>query len=766
MSQQDQDADAPVGVATEDWTPNDGPDPLIRRTKHGLIGTPVSRLDGVFKVAGEARFAAEFVPEGMLYAALAYSTIAVGRIADIDTSAAEAAPGVALVMTYRNAPRMPAPALFMTQPKGVAGSNLPVMQDDSIHWNGEPIAVVLADTQEQANHAASAVRATYESQPPQTLDEAKADLEVPGNLAGEPPELEIGDAEAALAAAPHSVDQRYSTPRHNHNAIELHAVTLAWDGDDLHLHDASQSVTGTAWTIAQCFGIDETQVHVTSPYVGGGFGGKTLWSHHILAAAAARLAQRPVRLTLSREGVYRIVGWRSPTEQRVAIGAQADGRFDAIIHTGISVRTAHNALAEPFSLPARHLYATGSLKVAQRIAKQPTVANTFMRAPGEAVGSFGLESAIDELAELLDMDPVELRLRNEPQSDPATGEPFSQRNLVKAYRDGAERFGWAERPERPGSRRDGEWLIGMGCATALFPYFRFGGAAARITLNRVGHATVEVPALEMGMGTVTTQSLITADRLGLPLERVTVSHGDSAFPGVVLAGGSAQTATVAGAIIAAHHSLVTELLTLVDGDSPLAGLTVEEIGSRDGGLCELADPRRWESYTSLLERGGRDELTVVTTAADPTEREARSMNSHGAVFCEVRVNAITGETLVARVVGSYDCGRILNPKTALSQFRGGIIMGLGLALMEETEFDERTARIMNPSLSEYHVPVHMDVPRIEVIWTDIPDPYTPMGARGIGEIGIVGVGAAVANAVYNATGRRVRDLPITLDKLL
>ncbi|MDB5070901.1 MAG: yagR, partial [Candidatus Eremiobacteraeota bacterium] len=278
--------------------------------------------------------------------------------------------------------------------------------------------------------------------------------------------------------------------------------------------------------------------------------------------------------------------------------------------------------------------------------------------------------------------------------------------------------------------------------------------------------TVEVPAHEMGMGTATTQSLITAERLGLPLERVTVAYGDSEFPGVVLAGGSSQTATVAAAVIAAHRSLVTQLLTLAGEDSPLAGLTADEVGGRDGGLCELADPERWESYAAMLERAGRHELTVVATAGMPKELEARSIHSYGALFCEVRVNAITGETRIERFLGSYDCGRILNPKTAISQFRGGIIMGLGLALMEETEFDERTGRIMNPSLAEYRVPVHTDVPRIEVIWTDIPDPHTPMGARGIGEIGIVGVGAAVANAVYNATGRRVRDLPITLDKLL
>jgi xanthine dehydrogenase YagR molybdenum-binding subunit len=765
VSARDQGPETPVAVAAEDWTPEDGPDPLLR-SKHGLIGTPVSRLDGPVKVRGEARFAAEFVFEGMLYAGLAFSTIATGRIAQLDTSEAEAAPGVALVMTYRNAPRMPAPALFMTQPKGVAASNLPVMQDDSIHWNGEPIAVVLADTQEQADHAASLVRATYDSQPPRTLDEAKVDTQVPDNLVGEPAELHIGDAEAGLAAARHAVDLRFSTPRHNHNAIELHAVTLAWDDNELRVHDASQAVSGSAWTIAQCFGIDESQVHVSSPYVGGGFGGKTLWSHHLLAAAAARLARRPVRLTLTREGVYRIIGGRTPTEQRVAIGAQDDGHFDAIIHTGLSAMTTHNALAEPLTFPARHLYAAGNLKLEQRVADVPMVANTFMRAPGEAVGSFALESAIDELAELLDMDPIELRIRNEPETDPASGMPFSERHLVQAYRDGAERFGWAQRPDRPGTRREGEWLIGMGCATATYPYYRFPDSAAQITLNKVGHATVEVPAHEMGMGTATTQSLITAERLGLPLERVTVAYGDSEFPGVVLAGGSSQTATVAAAVIAAHRSLVTQLLTLAGEDSPLAGLTADEVGGRDGGLCELADPERWESYAAMLERAGRHELTVVATAGMPKELEARSIHSYGALFCEVRVNAITGETRIERFLGSYDCGRILNPKTAISQFRGGIIMGLGLALMEETEFDERTGRIMNPSLAEYRVPVHTDVPRIEVIWTDIPDPHTPMGARGIGEIGIVGVGAAVANAVYNATGRRVRDLPITLDKLL
>jgi xanthine dehydrogenase YagR molybdenum-binding subunit len=343
-----------IPIAPEGWTAEAGPDPVLR-AKHGLIGARVSRLDGSLKVRGEAIFAAEYVMEGMVYASLRYSTIARGRITTLDTSAAEAAAGVVLVMTHRNAPRMAPPPLFLTSPKAAGGSDLPVMQDDSIHWNGEPVAIVLAETQEQADHAASLIKVAYESSPPLAFEEARAYARTPDSLVGQPVEVAIGDAEAALERAPHSIDLTYRTPRHNHNAIEPHAVTLAWDGDDLIVHDASQGVKLHAWTLAQVFGIDESQVHLSSPYVGGGFGGKTLWSHHLLGAAASKLARRAVRLTLSREGVYRLVGGRTNTEQRVAIGADDDGRFTALIHTGVSAMTAHNALAEQFTFPARHM---------------------------------------------------------------------------------------------------------------------------------------------------------------------------------------------------------------------------------------------------------------------------------------------------------------------------------------------------------------------------------------------------------------------------
>jgi xanthine dehydrogenase YagR molybdenum-binding subunit len=755
-----------VEVAPDSWMPGAHPDPLIAH-RQGLIGAPISRLDGPPKVQGKARFAAEFPMEHMVYAALAYSTIPKGRITNLDTSAAEAASGVVLVMTHRNAPRLKPMPLFMSQAKAAGGDDLPVMQDDLIHWNGQPIAIVLAETQEQADHAKSLIRASYESEPATTnFAAAQAAGLKPGIFQGEPLKLEIGDAEAALAAAPHKVDVTYSTPRHNHNSIELHAATLAWKDDELFVHDASQAVTHTAWSLAQIFGLDEKKVHITSPFVGGAFGSKSLWSHQVLAAAASKLASRPVRVMLSREGVYRVVGGRTITEQRVAIGAQADGHFDALIHTGVVAMSGHNNMPEPFILPARSAYAADSFKLDVEVATLDMLANTFMRAPGESVGTFALESAVDELAAELRMDPIELRIRNEPEKDPTTGLRFSSRHIVEAYRAGAKRFGWEQRNANPSMRREGEWLIGMGCATATYPYYRMPGGAARITLFKDGHARVEIAAHEMGMGTATAQTQVTAERLGLPMELVSFCYGDSSFPGLVLAGGSQQTASIGGAVVAAQGALVTELLKLAGKDSPLSGLKPDDVRGHRNGLCKIDEPERHESYAAILQRAGREELIVEAAAPPPFEMLHWSMHSFGAMFCEARVNIITGEPRISRFLGSFDCGRIMNAKTASSQFRGGIVMGLGLALMEETQFDERNGRVMNPSLAEYHVPVHMDVPNIDVMWTDIPDPHAPMGAHGVGEIGITGVGAAVANAIYNACGKRIRKLPITLDKLL
>ena len=755
-----------VALAPDSWMPGGTPDPLIRQ-RHGHVGKALSRIDGPLKVAGAAQFAAEYPMEGMVYAALVCSTIARGRIDRLDTDAAEGVPGVVAVMTHLNAPRLAPPPVFMSASKAAGGDNLPVMQDDRIHWNGEPVAVVLAETQEQADHGASLVRASYAAEEAQTdFAAAVAAGTKQGLFMGEPLHQEIGKAEAALFDAAVRIDESWSTPGHNHNAIELHGVTCAWQGETLRIHDASQLVAHTAWSIAQMFGIAEDQVVVTSPFVGGGFGGKCLWQHQVLAAAASKLIGRPVRLVLSREGVYRLVGGRAPTGQRVALGADRDGRLRAIVHEGATPKTNANVMTEPFIVATRSLYAAETFKLDVRTVELDMLSNTFMRAPGEAVGTVALECAMDELAEALGMDPIALRLRNEPERDPTNGLEFSSRNIAEAWRSGAERFGWSKRNPVPRSTRDGEWLVGMGCATATYPYYRMPGGAARITLTREGRARIDIAAHEMGMGTATAHSQIAAERLGLGLDEIDFNYGDSTLPGVVLAGGSQQTASIGAATIAAHRALVAELLKLAGNDSPLAGLDPDSVGSRDSGLCKLDEPERFESYASILARAQRDEVSVVAEAAMPLETQHWSMHSHGAMFCEVRVNAITGEPRVSRFLGSFDCGRIINPKTAASQFRGGIIMGLGLALMEETRFDPRYGRIMNPSLSEYHLPVHMDVPDIDVIWTDIADPHTPMGARGIGEIGITGTAASVSNAIYNATGKRVRDLPITLDKLM
>ncbi len=745
-------------------TPDAPVDPLA--TKHGALGRSVPRVDGPLKVGGAARFAAEVPVDGLAYAALVHSTIAHGRIATLDTAEAVAAPGVVLVMTHENAPRMAPPAMFMTNPRAAGASDLPIMQDPSIHWNGEPVAVVLANTQEQADHAATLVRVSYEAAPASlSFDQAKTHAYAPQSVLGEPAQIAIGGAEAALAAAPYRVDRTYRTPRHSHSAIEPHAATVVWDDDKLVVHDASQMLHATQWTLAGIFGIKEENIRILSPFVGGGFGGKGLWSHQILAIAAARLAKRPVRIALSREGVFRIAGGRTTTEQRVALGANADGTLAALIHTGVVAMTPHNNCPEQFTFPARHLYASGSFLLDQKVADIHMLANTFMRAPGESVGTFALETTLDELAEAMALDPIELRRRIEPDKDPTSGMAFSSRHLLEAYATGAERFGWAQRNPVPRSRREGEWLIGMGVATATYPYYRMPGGAARIRLTAEG-AVVQMGSHEMGMGTATAQAQHAADRLGLPLERVRFEYGDTDLPPGTIAGGSSQTVSIAAAILAAHEVLVGQLLKLAGNDSALGGLKAAEVEARDGGLHHKEDASRGESYSSILARAGREEVVAEAEAPRPMEVRKHSMHSYGAQFCEVRVSAVTGEVRVTRFLGSFDCGRILNPQTARSQFRGGIIMGLGLALMEETEFDERTGRIMNPSLAEYHVPVHLDVPEIDVLWTDIPDPHSPLGAHGIGEIGITGVGAAVANAIHNATGRRVRELPITLDKLL
>jgi xanthine dehydrogenase YagR molybdenum-binding subunit len=752
------------------FVPDQKRDPLIHHS--GYLGQSLVRVDGDDKVRGEARFSAEFKIDNLAYAELIYSTIAKGKISKIDARAAEQAPGVLAVITHKNMPRMKAPPIvdFHNIGKGFAMSDLPIMQNAEVHWDGEPVAVVVAETLESAEYAASLIAVEYEEETPDVSFEGmRPQAVVPPDIMGEPSEIKIGDVDRAMKEADVRVDHVYRAPRYNHNAIEPHATIAVWDEDGgVVVYDSTQSVNLTAHTLSYVFDLNVENVRVVAPFLGGGFGGKIGWSNTPLCLAAAKVVNRPVKLVLSREGTFRMVGGRTISEQQVALGAQKDGKLTALLHTGLTATTWSGRYAEQCTFPPRHLYAAPNVFIGQKIVYLDTVANTWMRAPGESIGTFALESAMDELAYELKMDPIELRRINEPQKDPIKGTEFSFRNLTEAYRRGAGKFGWNARRREPASQRDGKWLVGQGVATAYYPYLRFP-AKARVQICADGSALVQAPASEMGMGTATAQIQHAADRLGLPLDRVTFQYGDSSLPDTpMMAGGSNQTATTFAAVRAAAEQVHRELLKLAHkrSDSPLKGAKFEEVEARDGGLFRSGETSRGETYAAILQKAGQPSVQAEASSNPPMEMMKYSMASYGAQFCEVRVNEETGELRVSRWLGSFDCGTIVNPQTAASQLRGGIVMGIGMALTEQTLFDERRGRIMNRSLAEYHVPVNLDVPHIEIIYNDIPDEHAPLGARGIGEIGITGAAAAIANAVFHATGKRVRDLPITLDKLL
>jgi xanthine dehydrogenase YagR molybdenum-binding subunit len=752
-------------------TPDNDRDPLLDHS--GFVGKPLSRVDAGAKVTGKAPFTAEFQFSDMAHAVLVYATIARGRVSEISTTGASRAGGVVEIFTHKNMPKMTAPPLVDTTDlkKGMAASDLPILQDSSVYWDGQPIAVVVAETLEQAEYAASLVDVEYEPDVPAvSFAGTKSQAFEPPDVMGEPTVIRIGNLDTGLQEADVRVDQIYFTPRYNHNAIEPHATIALWDDDSsLVVLESSQSVFTTAASLALIFELKPDNVRVIAPFVGGGFGGKGgLWNYTPLCAAAAKALKRPVKLSLSREGVFRTVGGRTIAEQRITLGAKRDGKLSALFHSGLTATTSHGRYAEQCTFPTRHLYASPNILIEQKIVYLDTIANTWMRAPGESIGTFALESAIDELACELRMDPIEVRRVNEPEKDPTKDTPFSSRHLSEAYRQGAVKFGWAARNPEPRSQRDGKWLLGQGVATAYYPFYRFP-AKAKVCLFADGTAIVKTPAAEMGMGTATVQIQHAADRLGLPLELISFHYGDSKLSETpIMAGGSNQTATIFAAVRAAVEEVHQELLKLAqkDPESPLAGAKREQLEARNGGLYQTGGATTGATYAEILRKANQDFIEVEAESAAPMELMKYSMASYGAQFCEVRVHQETGELRVSRWLCSLDCGKVVNPKTATSQLRGGIIMGLGMALMEETLFDERRGRIMNPSLAEYHVPVNLDVPNIEIHFLNTPDEHAPYGARGIGEIGITGVAAAISNAVYHATGKRIRELPITLDKLL
>jgi xanthine dehydrogenase YagR molybdenum-binding subunit len=749
------------------FTPDKEPDPLIGEGKY--LGRPMKRVDGEIKVTGQAQFTAEYKLDDLAYASLVFSTIARGKITNLDTTLAEKSDGVVKVITYKNAPKIGKPA--MMDPSGGSGGAMaaavPVLKDEQIYWNGQPIVIVVAETQDQADAAASLVHVEYAIELAKVdFDKALADAKTPKSVLGEDSEIKVGTPDEALAQSAHKVDHTYRTPRYNHNAIEPHATIAYWDGDDkLIVFDATQMLYAFKNTFAKMFHLKPDNVEVLSPYVGGGFGGKgSMWQHSILCAAASRVVKRPVKLNLSREGVYRLVGGRTQSIQRVALGANSDGEFQSLIHEGTTGTTEFNDFAEQFSFPARYLYQAKNFHIAQKVVYLDTIANTFMRAPGESIGTFALESAIDELAHEMNIDPIRLREINEPTQDPLKHIQFSSRHLTRAYKEGAEAFGWSHK--KPNTQTDGKWLIGQGVATAYYPYYRMPGKA-KVKVMSDGRASIHAAAHEMGMGTATVQLQHFADRMCMPISQVSMQYGNTSLPESPMAGGSNQTVSLGASIEAAVAKLIEVCLHAANKSkhSPFKGLHSKDLEIRPGGIFSKETDIGC-SFVEILRMANVEELEAEASSAMPFEMLKYSMHSYGAQFCEVKVHSETAEVRISRWLGSFDAGRIINPQTAESQFRGGIIMGIGMALMEETHYDDRYGRVMNPSLAEYHMPVHLDVPHIEVKYLNIPDDHAPLGAHGIGEIGITGAAAAVANAVFNATGKRVRELPITLDKLL
>ncbi|MFG3438128.1 xanthine dehydrogenase family protein molybdopterin-binding subunit [Nonomuraea sp. NPDC047897] len=767
-------------------TVTEAPAPPGGATRARPVGTPVDRVDGREKTTGAARYSAEYPYPDLAHAALVPATVARGRITRIDTAEAAAVTGVLAVLTHLNAPKLK-PVRRVTPldlSSAVSGTPVDYLDTDEVHWDGQPVAVVVAETLEAARHAARLVRVGYEAAPATVdfaaeLDNAEPDK---GNPL-QPGRAVKGDAPAALAAAAVSVDLRFRTPPYNHNALEPHSTTAVWDGDRLTVHEGTQNIGWLRKHLANRFGVPADAVRVVSTYVGGAFGGKfRVWAGTLLAALSARAVGRPVRLMLSREEVYRTVGGRTPSVQRVALGARPDGTLTAIVHTAVTRTGRSGGDNEPVTGVSRHQYACDNILAEQKRVKLDVLPNTTMRAPGESIGTFALESAVDELAVRLGLDPIELRLRNEPDVGPMDGRKHSHRRVREAYAVGAERFGWAGRDPRPGSTRDGRWLVGMGVATAYHPALMMG-AQVTVRLSAGGSVLVRCGFHEFGNGASTAQTQIAAQALGVPVEAVTVEYGSSDQPVGPLGGGSMQTASVAADLLAACEKVKREVLGLAgrSPDSPLRGCAPGDVVARDGGLFRADRPGAGETYPAILGRAGRDEVAAAVGTGSRLAGVAGQVRSFGralrglrgpgraatgAQFCEVRVDSDTGEVRVSRWTGVFDIGTVVNPKLAGSQLRGGIVMGLGMALGEETLVDPRSGRIMNPSLSEYHIPVHADVPRIDVHVLDDPDPTMPLGVVGAGEVGITGVAAAIANAVRHATGRRLTELPITLDRLL
>ncbi|MFG2139705.1 xanthine dehydrogenase family protein molybdopterin-binding subunit [Streptomyces sp. NPDC048650] len=698
-------------------------DPFLLGPLPEPLGAPLVRREGREKVTGAARYAFEHTPPGCAYAWPVPATVARGRITAVDTAAALALPGVRAVLTHENAPRLAAPE----------DPTLAVRQDDRVPHRGWYVALAVADSLEEARAAAEAVRVSYDADGHDVrLSADHPGLYVPEVAnGGYPGHRARGDFEEAYAAAPVTVDATYTVPPLHNHPMEPHAATARWHDGHLTVHDSSQGSTRVRDDLAALFALDKGDVTVTSEHVGGGFGSKgTPRPQVVLAVMAARHTGRPVKLALPRRQMPAVVGHRAPTVQRVRLGAGADGVLTALAHESDSHTSTLSEFVEQAAVPARVMYRSPNSRTTHRVTPLDVPAPSWMRAPGEAPGMYALESALDELAVALDADPVDLRIRNEPETEPDSGRAFSSRHLVECLRAGAEHFGWLPRDPRPARRREGNLLLGTGVAASTYPVLLMP-STAEAHAAADGSYRVRINATDIGTGARTVLAQVAAAALGAPEDRVRIEIGSSDLPPAFLAGGSAGTGSWGWAV---HEAAAALLVRLREHQGPLPAT----------GITATADTGQ------------------AATAPSPYSR-----HSFGAQFAEVQVDTLTGEVRVRRLLGVFAAGRILNSRTARSQFIGGMTMGIGMALTEGSSLDPVFGDFTESDLASYHVPASADVPAIEAHWLDEDDPHlNPMGSKGIGEIGIVGTAAAVANAVWHATGIRLRDLPLTPDKVL
>jgi xanthine dehydrogenase YagR molybdenum-binding subunit len=737
--------------------------------RHGSnIGQPLTRRDGVLKVTGAARYAADNHPLGMLYAVLAVSSIARGRVAFLNVVAAKAHPGVIEVMTPANKPKL---AQDPDEKSNPFMFRLDLLQNDRVRYANQPIAVVIAKTLEAATEGATLLSPRYDTDPARVGLDATESFVPPGVGVGNPSEVHRGDVGAALASASLQIDATYETAPQYHNAMEPHAIVAAWDGDTLSVDTPSQGLTLAQGRIAGLFGISPDKIHIRSPFLGGGFGSKGMISGpQVLGIMAARMVGKPVKLVLRREQMFGPVGHRAPTRQTLRIGADNDGRLRALDHRTKTASSSFDDFFEPASDASHTLYASPAIATSHEAVRVDTGTPLFMRAPGEATGSIALESAIDEMAQACGTDPLAFRLQNYAEVEPISDKPFSSKALRECYRQGAEHFGWERRPLAPRQMRDHNGLlVGWGVGTATFPALMFEGHAKAV-LRQDGSGIMEIGAHDMGQGAWTALAQIAADGLGLDIDKVDFRSGSSDLPDAGIAGGSSHTATAGMAIHNAGADVIAKLADLATNDnrSPLFGAGNAGLIARRGRLFRRDDESRSESYSDILIRAGHSQIEGRGTGtADQAAQSTYAMHAHGAVFAEVKVDPDLGQMRVTRVVGAFAAGRIINPRLVRSQLCGGMIWGVSFALHERAVMDSRSGRPMNPNLAEYHIPVNADVPSLEAILVEEHDPHVnTLGIKGVGEIGITGTAGAVANAVWHATGVRVRKFPITLDRLI